>query len=184
MKVYIFLADGFEEIEALTPVDVLRRAGVEAVTVSVMGRMNVLGSHEITVGADMLLEQQNTADYLDADMIFLPGGGKGTENLAADKRLAEIINEFVKAGKKLAAICAAPSVYGRMGLLVGKKATCFPGFENYMLGANCTGEGVVTDGQFTTGKGMGVSLPFALKLVEILVSKDAADQLADKLQKM
>lgn len=184
MKAYMFLADGVEEIEALTPVDVLRRAGIEIVTVSVMGRGDILGSHGIVVGADTLLENREAEEYLDADMIILPGGKKGTDLLLANRKLAEIIRLFDKSGKMLAAICAAPSIYGRMGLLMGKNATVYPGFEDFMIGADCTGESVVTDGRYTTAKGMGVSLQFALRLVNILSSKEKADELAEQLQMM
>lgn len=182
-KVYVFLADGFEEIEALTPVDALRRAGIAVETVSIMGRLGVAGSHGIVVSADKILDKKETVkDYLDGDMLFLPGGGKGTENLAADMQLAEIINAYSESGKYLAAICAAPSVFGRMGLLTGKKATCYPGFEKLMKDATCTGGFVEKDGNFITGKGMGVSLPFALKLIETLDSKEAADAIAAQVQ--
>ena len=184
MKAYMFLADGVEEIEALTPVDVLRRAGIEIVTVSVMGRGDILGSHGIVVGADTLLENREAEEYLDADMIILPGGKKGTDLLLANRKLAEIIRLFDKSGKMLAAICAAPGIYGRMGLLMGKNATVYPGFEDFMIGADCTGESVVTDGRYTTAKGMGVSLQFALRLVNILSSKEKADELAEQLQMM
>ncbi len=123
--VYVFLADGFEEIEALTPVDILRRAGMETVTVSIMGRKSVNGSHGIIVEADKVLGTDITRDRMtDADMLVLPGGGKGTETLAANVEVAELARAFDRDGKYLAAICAAPSVYGRLGLLSGKKATC------------------------------------------------------------
>ena len=164
--------------------DVLRRAGVETVTVSIMGRKSVNGSHGIVVEADKVLGTDiDCAGMKDADMLVLPGGGKGTENLAASTDVAEIAKTFDKAEKYLAAICAAPSVYGRLGLLSGKKATCFPGFEKYLTGAEATGDFVVRDGRFITAKGMGASLDFALELVKVLVSDDAAGELAAKVQK-
>ncbi|MBO7402944.1 MAG: DJ-1/PfpI family protein [Lachnospiraceae bacterium] len=182
-KVYVLLADGFEEIEALTPVDVLRRAGVDTVTVSIMGRKSVNGSHGIIVEADKVLGTDITRDRMtDADMLVLPGGGKGTENLAASEDVAEIAKTFDKEEKYLAAICAAPSVYGRLGLLSGKKATCFPGFEKYLTDAEATGDFVVRDGRFITAKGMGASLDFALELVKVLVSEEKAGELASKIQ--
>jgi len=183
MKAYLFLADGFEEIEALTPVDILRRGGVEVVTVSIMGREGVCGSHGIVVGADkVMLKKQKVEEYLDADIIILPGGKKGTDSLAADVKLADIINAYAEKGKLLAAICAAPSVYGHMGLLAGKNATVYPGFEGLMKEANCTGASVVVDGNFITAKGMGVSLQFALKLLERLTTKENADKVAAEIQ--
>ena len=184
-KVYLLLADGFEEIEALTPVDILRRAGVEVVTVSVMGRADVNGSHGIVVRADAVLGEDVMKDtMMDAEMLILPGGGKGTENLAASEAVTELLHAFNNESKYMAAICAAPSIYGRHGLLEGKRATCFPGFEHFLKGAEATGEPVVRDGRFITAKGMGVSLDFALELVKVLVSEEKAVQLAQTVQKI
>lgn len=180
-KVYMLLADGFEEIEALTPVDVLRRDGIEVITVSVMGRNTVDGAHGITIATDMVLDKKTIGTVLDGDMLLLPGG-PGHKVLAESEAVQEIINDYNKNEKKLAAICAAPSIFGRMGLLDGKKATCFPGFEEYMKGAELVEASVVTDGRFTTAKGMGVSLPFALELVKVLDSGANASELAKKLQ--
>ena len=182
-KVYVLLADGFEEIEALTPVDMLRRAAVEVVTVSIMGREDVNGSLGIIVKADAVLGADiELGKMMDADMLVLPGGGKGTENLAASGKVAEIINAFNDDKKYMAAICAAPSVYGRLGLLNGKKATCFPGFEKYLEGAEYAVGSVVRDGRFITAKGMGASTDFALELVKVLVSEEKAGELASKIQ--
>ena len=122
-KTAIFLADGFEEIEALTVVDLLRRANIEISTVSIMGRKNVTGSHNITVEADALLEE---TDFDSLDMLILPGGMPGTTNLADCKALTDKIKEFDEKDKMLCAICAAPTVFGKLGILKGKKACCFP----------------------------------------------------------
>ena len=182
-KVYVLLADGFEEIEALTPVDMLRRADVEVVTVSIMGREEVNGSHGIIVKADAVLGADLDLENMKgADMLVLPGGGKGTENLAASGKVAEIIKAFDSDKKYMAAICAAPSVYGRLGLLSGRKATCFPGFEKYLEGAEYTGEKVTRNGRYITAKGMGASTDFALELVKVLVSEEKAGELASKIQ--
>ncbi len=182
-KVYVFLADGFEEIEALAPVDLLRRAGVEVVTVSIMNREGVAGSHGIVTGADKVLDKKDRAeDYMDADLLILPGGKAGTDNLAACSKLAEIIKKAEAEGKLLAAICAAPSVYGRMGLLKGKKATCYPGFEGLLEGAEYTAAAVEEDGCFITARGMGVSLQFGLKLIERLISVGKAKEIAAQIQ--
>ena len=178
-KVVVLLAEGFEEIEALTPVDLLRRAGIEVVTASITADRLVMGSHMIPVMADTVI------DSLDgpADVLFLPGGLKGTNNLKESADVAVVINEYLNAGKYLTAICAAPTVYGQMGLLKGKKATCYPGNEDKLIGAEWTGEdvNVAVDGQFITSRGMGTSIDFALKLIEILISKEKADELAEKV---
>ena len=178
-KVVVLLAEGFEEIEALTPVDLLRRAGIEVVTASITADRLVMGSHLIPVMADTVI------DSLDgpADVLLLPGGLKGTNNLKESADVAAVINEYLNAGKYLTAICAAPTVYGQMGLLKGKKATCYPGNEDKLIGAEWTGEdvNVAVDGQFITSRGMGTSIDFALKLIEILISKEKADELAEKV---
>lgn len=177
--VYAFLADGFEEIEALAVVDVLRRAKIETKTVSISDKHEVSGSHKIEVKADLLFEE---ADFEKADLLFLPGGIPGTPNLAAHKGLTEQILRFNEQGKKLAAICAAPSIYGELGLLKEKQATCYPGYEESLKGAVPTEKKVVTAGNITTAKGMGVSIELGLELVRVLDSKEKADDIADKIQ--
>ena len=129
--IYVFLAEGFEEVEALTPVDVLRRAGLPVKTVSVTGVLTVNGAHGVPVIADMVFEEVKEAD---TEMIVLPGGLPGATNLDAHKGLSDLIMAFAEAGKPLSAICAAPLVYGKRGLLKGKKATCYPGFDKYLDG--------------------------------------------------
>lgn len=172
MSVYVHLATGFEELEALSPVDVLRRGGVDVKTVSVTGEKTVVGSHGIPVTADLLFSE---ADYEDCEMIVLPGGLPGATNLGAHEGLCGKIREFFSAGKYTAAICAAPMVFGALGILEGKKATIYPGMEAELKGAVPTGELVVTDGTVITGKGPGAALPFALKLLALLADQETAD---------
>ena len=150
--IYVFLAEGFEEVEALTPVDVLRRAGLPVKTVSVTGVLTVNGAHGVPVVADMVFEEVKEGD---AEMIVLPGGLPGATNLDAHEGLGKLIMTFAEAGRPLSAICAAPLVYGKRGLLKGKKVTCYPGFEKYLEGAEYTAALVEKDGNFITGKGPG-----------------------------
>ena len=161
--IFVFLATGFEEIEALTPVDVLRRAGLNVQTVSVMDEQTVVGAHGIPVVADKMFAEINSAD---AEMILLPGGLPGATNLDEHTGLSELIMKFAKEEKPLAAICAAPLVFGNRGLLDGKKATCYPGFETYLQGADYTANLVEVDGNFITGKGPGAAMEFAFAIVE------------------
>ncbi len=177
-KTAIFLADGFEEIEALTVVDLLRRAGIEITTASIMGRKSVEGSHKITVEADALLEDLDFDSY---DMLILPGGMPGTTNLDNCAPLKAKIQEFADAGKRLSAICAAPTVFGGMGLLKGKRATCYPGREPDLLGADVQTTEVVKDGNFITSRGMGTAIPFGLAIIEEFQGKDAAVDMAAKI---
>ncbi|MCR5405063.1 MAG: DJ-1/PfpI family protein [Butyrivibrio sp.] len=177
-KTLIFLADGFEEIEALTVVDLLRRAGIEITMVSIMGRKSVTGSHKITVEADALLEE---ADFEGADMLILPGGMPGTGNLFECDVLKEKIKEFHDSNKLLAAICAAPTVYGRMGLLEGVRACCYPGCEKDLKGADVQTTEVTMDGNFITSRGMGTAIPFGLAIIEKFMGKEASDSMAEKI---
>lgn len=175
--VYVFLADGFEEVEGLTVVDILRRAGAEVRTVSIMGRKNVISSHQVEIMADLLFEELSE----DAEMLVLPGGIPGTPNLKAHAGLDALIRKSVEQGIYLAAICAAPTVYGSKGLLKGRKATCYPGMEGELLGAEVSYEKVVTDGTFITSRGLGTAIDFGLKLAEILKGKSVADSVAEKI---
>lgn len=161
--IFVFLAEGFEEIEALTPVDVLRRAGLVVQTVSIMDEQVVAGAHGVPVLADKMFAEINPED---AEMILLPGGLPGATNLDAHEGLGQLISDFAKAEKPLAAICAAPLVFGNRGLLQGKKATCYPGFETYLQGAEYTAALVEKDANFITGKGPGAALEFAFAIVE------------------
>ena len=172
--IFVFLADGFEEIEAITPIDVLRRAGLSVQTVSVMEEQIVVGAHGIPVVADKMFADIHLED---AEMLLLPGGLPGATNLDAHQGLSNMILAFASEGKALAAICAAPLVYGNRGLLQGKKATCYPGFETYLEGAEYTAQLVEQDGNIVTGKGPGAAIPFAMTLVEMLVSKEMRQEL-------
>lgn len=173
-KIYVFLADGFEEIEGLTPVDLLRRAGGEVRTVSINGTTTVCGSHKITVTADAVFEE---TDFSDADMLVLPGGMPGTKNLGAHEGLAKLLQSAQAKGGGIAAICAAPSVLGDLGLLKGRRAVCHPGFEERLTGAQVETKRVVTDGNITTSRGMGTAVDFGLELVERLFGQEKADDL-------
>lgn len=172
--VLVFLADGFEESEAILPIDILRRAGLDVVTVSIGDDRNVTGSHGILLRADVTA---NTLPDCVPEMIVLPGGMPGTKNLDASAAVREYMEKVYLEGGYLAAICAAPMVLGRQGLLQGKKATCYPGFEQYLTGAEVGGD-VVVDGRLVTARGMGVATPFALRLVELLCGSDRADAIA------
>lgn len=178
-KVLAFLADGLEEIECLAVVDVLRRAGIETVMVSVAGGKEITGAHGIRIICDELISE---ADFSSADVLFLPGGLPGTRYLSECSVLTEQLAAFAEQGKRLAAICAAPSVLGQLGLLQGKRATCFPGWEHALTGAVCTGEKVVTDGLITTAKGMGAALDLGLELVRLLIDEETALQLKQTIQ--
>lgn len=164
-KVALFLANGFEEMEALGTVDVLRRAQIEVQTISITDDRVVIGAHDIPVTADTTFDK---TDFSDVELLILPGGMPGAKNLNEHEGLKTLIKEFNTRGKSLAAICAAPMVFGGLGLLDGKKATCYPGFEPELIGARVTDENVVVDGNITTGKGPGWVFDFALSLVEQL----------------
>ena len=172
--IFVFLADGFEEIEALAPVDILRRAGLSVKTVSVMDEQVVAGAHGVPVLADVMFDEINAED---AEMILLPGGLPGATNLDAHQGLSQMILDFAKEEKPLAAICAAPLVFGNRGLLEGKKATCYPGFETYLKGAQYTAALVEKDGNFITGKGTGAAMEFAFAIVEKYCGMDKVNEL-------
>ena len=173
MKAIVFLADGFEECEGLIAVDILRRAGVETLMASAMDGLMIDSSRHIKVQADVMAAD---VDYDTADLVVLPGGRLGTENLGANELVVEKCKEFA-ADKHLAAICAAPSLLAALGLLEGKRATCHPDFEGQMRGAVLTGESVVTDGNITTGQGLGASFDFSFELVKILVGEETIEKI-------
>ncbi len=175
-KVHIYLAEGFEEIEAVTVVDVLRRAGVDVKTISVSGKKEVKGAHNIVIVADEAFE---TADNQAADAVVLPGGMPGTKNLDGHIGLKNLLIGFAGENKLVAAICAAPSVLGKLGLLNGRKATCYPGFEQYLGGTVLKDEAVVQDGSLITSRGPGTAFAFALALVEVLVDQEEANRLRE-----
>ncbi len=164
MKVALLLADGFEELEALSPVDILRRAGIEIDTIAIKNR-EVTGAHGIKVIADRTKEEVNPSDY---SAVIFPGGMPGATNLDVSDFSDKMISAVLENGGRLAAICAAPLVLGHRGLLEGKKATCFPGFEGELKGAIITKTDVVTDGNITTASGMPAAYAFALELERLL----------------
>ena len=178
-KVYAFLSPGLEEVECLAVADVLRRGGVHVVLVSVNGDPVIAGSHGIRIIPDALFEM---CDFSDADCLFLPGGMPGTKNLAKHAGLAALLTLKARAGVRIAAICAAPSVLGGLGLLDAKRATCYPGFEKELGSAEYTGEGVVTDGNITTARGLGFALDLGIELVSLLVSPEKAEEVKKAIQ--
>lgn len=182
-KAYAFLAEGFEEVEALAVIDVLRRADIDMKMVSINNEKAVTGSHGITIMADELFADIKEDD---ADLYFLPGGLRGTNNLGSHEELCTLLKEKFGAGRHIAAVCAAPSVLGKLGILHGKKATCYPGFEDKLTGATVLTEDrskrVVTDSNVTTSRGMGTSIELGLELVSILVGKETSDHLAMSIQ--
>ena len=175
--ILVLLADGFEEIEALTPVDMLRRAGLDVKTVGISGKI-AAGSHKIPVVCDILPEEVKPEEV---SLVIFPGGMPGALNLDASHFTDEIIAAVTKNNGRLAAICAAPLVLGRRGLLDGKRATCYPGFENELVGAKITDSQVVTDGNITTAKGMGAALEFANELVRLICGEDKKDALREAI---
>ncbi len=181
-KVYVFLADGFEDVEALIPVDVLRRGGVEVVTVSTTDFPLVESAHGVNIEADLQFEQ---CDFADADLLMLPGGMPGASNLYAHEGVCKAVCDQIAAGKKVSAICAAPAVVlAQLGLLEGKKATCYPGFERTLkdAGATYTADLVTVDGNITTGEGPAAAFPYAYELLTQLVSKEVSDQIAEGMR--
>ena len=176
--VYVFLAEGFEEMEALAPIDLLRRVGVEVTTVGVGGKL-IKGAHGVGFTAD---SDGEDLDFSDVDCVVLPGGMPGTTNLDASPMVEACLMKAAEKNALIAAICAAPPVLGHKGLLKGKKATCFPGFEEDLLGALHTGAPVEKDGNIITARGAGVALDFALALVAELKGETAAKELRESLQ--
>lgn len=173
-KVCVFLADGFEEIEGLTVVDLLRRAGEEVLTVSIMGRKEITGSHGIQVIADELFEN---VDFSQAKLLVLPGGMPGTKYLGAYEPLTKLLVQWNEENKMLAAICAAPSVFGDLGLLKGKEAVCYPGFEERLTGASIGNGAVAADGNITTSRGLGTAIDFAASLIGQLQNAEKAEEI-------
>lgn len=178
-KVYVFMAQGLEEVECLAVVDVLLRGGLEVLLVSVGTEKLVTGSHGFRIQADALMQD---LDPEEADVLFLPGGMPGTKNLAACKPLCDVLLKAHEQGKRIAAICAAPSVLGELHILEGKKATCYPGYEAALLGADYTGAGVVTDGHVTTARGLGYALDLGLELLRILKGEETAEKIKKSIQ--
>ena len=178
-KVYVFLADGFEDVEALIPIDVLRRGGVEVVTVSTTEFPLVESAHGVNIEADIQFEQ---SDYQDADLLMLPGGMPGASNLNDHEGVKEALLAQAQAGKLVSAICAAPLVLGGLGLLKGKRATCYPGFEETLTGAEYTAELVTVDGNIVTGEGPAAAFPYAYTLLAMLTDEQTARGVAEGMR--
>lgn len=170
----IFFADGLEEIEGLTVVDLFRRADIPIDIVSITGKKTVTGSHNIIIQADRLLEE---LDFDAVDMLILPGGMPGTLNLGACEPLCRQLKQFAAQGKYVAAICAAPSVFGQLGILEGRTATCYPGFEKKLTGAITHETPVVVDDNIITSRGMGTAIEFAAELIALLKDRETAEAL-------
>lgn len=177
-KVYIFLADGFEDIEGLTVVDLMRRAGITISTVSIKETREVVTSHGITLYTDELFKN---IDFSDGDMLVLPGGMPGTLNLGKYEPLTTLLKDFYEKGKKVAAICAAPSIFAGLGFLKGRRATSYPSFLDERSGAAITEDPVVVDGNVTTSRGMGTAIDFALSLITQLLGEKEAEEIADSI---
>lgn len=177
-KVYIFLAEGYEEIEALTVVDLLRRAEIDIQMVSMIGKKKVTGAHGISVEADVLYEM---IEVEEADMLVLPGGMPGTKNLMCHGDLVYKLKKFYSGGKPVAAICAAPMILGENGMLEGRKAVCYPGFEEYLKGATIAEAEAVTDRNVITSRGLGTAIEFAAEIIKYLISAEKAQEIKDSV---
>ena len=178
LKVYIFLADGFEEIEALTAVDLLRRAQIYVDTVSITEEYTVHGAHGINVQTEDLFEEVN---FVESDMIVLPGGMPGTLNLDAHSGVRRVVKDFFEEGKYIGAICAGPTVLANLGLLKGKRITCHPTVEQDIQGAVITKVPVTVDNNVITGRGAGAAVDFALKLIEVLAGSEKAKEIGETI---
>lgn len=175
-NIFVFLITGFEEIEALATVDILRRAELNVKTVSLTNSLEVTSSHNVTVKVDMMFDD---VDFSTAELLIVPGG---TTNYNEHEGVKRQLKAFADKGEKVAAICASPMVLGGIGLLNGKNATCYPGFEKYLEGANLqTEKAVVVDGNIITSRGPGLTFDFALKLVELVAGKQKSDEVAKGL---
>lgn len=177
-RVCILLAPGYEEIEALTPVDYLRRAGLNVDVVSTTSDVAVTGAHDIIVQADTFLEDLSPKDY---DLVVIPGGLPGAENLARNDQVIDFVTQIYEQGAYVAAICAGPMVLEKAGLLQGKKATCYPGFENEIGSAATLSDLVVIDGRIITSRGPAAANYFALALVGVLLGKEKAEELKEEV---
>ena len=172
--IYVFLATGFEDIEAIAPVDIMRRAGLEVQTVSITGEEIVTSAHGVGIASDLLLSD---VDFSSAEMLVLPGGLPGSTNLDACKPLTEAIKRYFESGGPIAAICAAPLVYGHLGLLKGRRATCYPGVERELKGATYTAAIVERDGNIITGKGPAAAFEFGYTIVDFFLGEGASQPL-------
>lgn len=177
-KAAIFFGTGYEEIEALTVVDLLRRAGIEAVCISIDNEKSATSSHKVCVAMDAGIDE---ADLDSFDILVCPGGMPGTKNLEACKKLTDKLREYYEAGKLIAAICAAPSIFGHMGILKGKKACIFPGMEAELEGAEVVYDKVIKSDNIITSRGMGTAIDFGLEIVASLLDRETADALGRKI---
>ena len=177
-EIYIFFAEGFEEIEALTPCDVLRRAGFKVNLTSTTDSLYVAGARNITVKCDIFIQEVNIDNAL---MLILPGGMPGASNLNNNSKVIDMIQNFADSGKWIAAICAAPMILGGMELLSGKKATCYPGYEKYLKGATFIKEPVVTDGKIITSCSAGTAMVFSFEILKQLAGSKVAEELGEKM---
>ncbi len=178
-KVYAFIADGSEEVELLAVVDILKRGGQDVILVSVTGKRDVISAHHIKIQADYEFSE---VDCKEADVLFLPGGMPGTKNLGAHEGLLKSLKQAHRENRRIGAICAAPSILGNLGILDGKKATCYPGFEPELKGALYTKQGVVTDGNITTARGLGYALDMGIELLALLTDRDHARKMKEAIQ--
>ena len=176
--IYLFLADGFEEVEAITPIDYIRRCNIEVCSVGINGKQ-IKGAHGVTVEADMEISEFNPNQV--NDMLILPGGLHGTENLKSNNKVIESLKKAYVNGS-IAAICAAPSILGELGLLKGKKACCFPGFEKYLEGAKISFEPVVVDSNIITSRGPGTAQQFSFEIVEYLAGREKSNEIAQQVK--
>jgi 4-methyl-5(b-hydroxyethyl)-thiazole monophosphate biosynthesis len=177
-RIYVFAAQGLEEIECLTQVDLLRRAGFEVVVAAVGGDLKIRGSHGILFDADVKIED---ADLSDARALVLPGGMPGTLNLMNDQTLARALKKAAGTQTLICAICAAPRILGALGLLEGHSATCYPGCEEFLTGAKTTKHEVEVSGQFVTSRGVGTAIPFALKIISLLKGEEEAEKMKNSI---
>jgi 4-methyl-5(b-hydroxyethyl)-thiazole monophosphate biosynthesis len=175
-SIFIFFAEGFEETEAITIVDLLRRASINVATISVTGTTMVTGSHAISIKADALFEE---VDFSQADLLILPGGMPGSINLAEHKGLSDLLQQHNKNNKFVAAICAAPIILGKLKILQNREAICYPGFEKDLLGANISHKTLVQDSNIITAKGPGFAIDFGLYLIGLLKGADKKKEVAD-----
>jgi 4-methyl-5(b-hydroxyethyl)-thiazole monophosphate biosynthesis len=177
-KVYIFLADGFEDIEGLTVVDLMRRAGIEIETVSIKDTKEVTTSHQIRLLTDRTFGE---TDFADADMLVLPGGMPGTKYLGEYQPLTDLLTDFYEKGGRIAAICAAPTVFGKLGFLNGRKATAYPSCMEGLTGAEAVEDRVVVDGNVTTSRGLGTAIDFSLCLIGQLLGQEKAAKISESI---
>lgn len=177
-KAYIFLAEGFEEVEALTPLDLLRRAGIEAKFISISQKIEVTGSHNITILADDLFE---SLDLTNGDIFILPGGQPGTNNLKAHSDLRNLIENMAKKDKIICAICAGPSILGELGLLKGKNATVYPGLEDKLIGAKVSNESLNVDGNIITARSLASATEFSLAIIEKAIGLEIKEKIKTEI---